>query len=670
MKTRAIIPARYLILTIALMLLPIGQILAADITVDADCSLANAIRSANGEDMVEPMMDCEAGDGIDDESESQTEDESIPGLDTVTIDITGANENMIALDATLAVSSHIVIEGKGFSVNGGGNQVFNVTLGSLTVNDLTMTNGFSIGNGGAISVAGAALTLNNSVVRDSGARGLGGGIYALDSDVTLTDSVISGNATEASAEDYPPVEVVEDDDQTEEGNGDGDAQTATEDEEIESQTESADQVEPTEAPEEADVAEAAGTYGGGLYFAGESSSLVVDRSGVDSNSSPEAGGGIYIASGSAAISNSTISGNSASVDGGGIYNAGESVLKHVTVVGNTAQNGGGIVDASVLQLYNSILSDNTGGDCVGSLNANLGNIIRDNSCNHDGSTADPNLLLLAGLPMYYLPQEDSPAIDAAAAEHCSPLDQRGIDRRPELCDIGAAEYQPGVFSFQIQSAQAALSPGAGGGTDGSPDDGDEEEGEELQPTPTTSNCGDLPGHIIVDGATPSLNCTMLDWAGVNNQTLVNGGALYAVDLYGQVATPVTVCFLHSSGAIVLLDAANSPRNIVPLRTYPDGDKQCASVDREGAAVYMPLEFFTSGAVDEPVWDLSGCTVTATDILNLREGASSDAAKIGNVLKDAALNADKRGTFFYRVNYYGIVGWLSKDYLAFSGRNCY
>ena len=656
---------RYLILTIALMFwLPIGQILAADITVDADCSLANAIRSANGEDMVEPMMDCEAGAGVDDASDTQTEGEVIPGLDTITIDVSGTHEGMIALEAALAVSSHIVIEGKGFSVNGGGNQVFSVTLGSLTVNDLTMTNGFSIDNGGAIAVTGAALTLNNSVVRDSGARGLGGGIYALDSDVTLMDSVISGNATGASAEDYPPVEVVEDEGgEGDEGNGD--AQTASDGQAVESQTENEDQVEPTEEPEE-DLPEVAGTQGGGVYFAGESSSLVMDRSGVDGNSAPEAGGGIYIASGSAAISNSTISGNSAGADGGGIYNAGESVLKHVTVVNNTALSGGGIADTSVLQLYNSILSDNAGGDCAGSLNANLGNIIRDNSCNHDGSTADPNLLPLAGLPTYYLPQEGSPAIDAAVAEYCSPLDQRGIGRLPEFCDIGAAEYESGVFNFQIQSALAALSPGGGGGSGSSSDD---DEGVELEPTPASSNCSDLPGHIIVTDYTPSLNCKMLDWAGVGNQLLVNGGALYAVDLFGWLETPLTVCFLHDSGTIVFLDAANSPRNIVALRTWTDGDKQCASVDREGSAVYMPLEFLTSGAIAEPIWEISDCSVTTTDILNLRQEPSISSQKMATVLSGRRLNADQRATFYYRVNYFGITGWLSKDYLTFSG-SCY
>lgn len=639
---------RHLILAVALLLLlPIGQTLAADITVDADCSLANAIRSANGDELVEPMADC-AHDHDEDE-EAQAADGEIIELHRIMIDVSGTEDGTITLDETLSVRAHILIDGSGFSINGGGNQIFNVTFGSLTANDLNMSNGFSVENGGAIAVSGSTLTLNNSAVRDSGARGFGGGIYALDSDVTLTDSVVSGNATAASAEDYPAMEVEEEDDgetdtsQTVEADTEGEAQTANEEEVV--------------------LPDVEGTSGGGVYFAGDANSLVIDRSGVDSNSSTASGGGIYIASGSATISNSTISGNSATEDGGGIYNAGASILTHVTVVGNTAANGGGLVDNSLLQLYNSLLSDNAGGDCAGSLNANLGNLIHDSSCNHDGLTAEPMLLLLAGSPAYYLPQEGSPVIDAALAEYCSPLDQRGIDRAPESCDIGAAEYRDGIFNFQIQSALAALTPGEGGGSSAS----EEEEEEEAAATAMPSNCGDLPGHIIVTDYTSSVFCKTMDHVGIGNELLVNNGAIYAVDIFGWVAAPLTVCFQHDSGAIVLLDAANSPRNIVPLTTWTDSDKQCATVDRVGSAVLMPLTFFTSGVIPELVWDLAQCSVTTTDILNLREGPSTDTAILANVLNDVTLSADRRNIAFYRVNYYGIIGWLSKDYLSFSGR---
>ena len=677
MNKSQLLVTRIIILALALVLLPAAQALAADITVDADCSLANAIRSANGEDMVEPGIDCEAGDA------GQVEGVDLPGLDTITIDISGASDGTIALDATLAVSSHIVIQGKGNSIDGGGNQIFNINGGSLATYDLTMSNGFSIENGGAIAVSSGALSLNNSAVRSSGARGLGGGIYALDSDVTLTDSVVSGNATDASGEDYQPAQVAQleaeltAETQAAESEeiiqaeaqhaAEGEAQAET------SVIDEAQQAEATEAPtstpeptptqevlEEVVLPVVEGTSGGGIYFAGASNTLVIERSGVDSNTTPTSGAGIFIASGSAAISNSTISSNTATGDGGGIHSEGDVALTHVTVYGNSAANAGGIADDSILQLYNSILANNTGGDCEGSLNANLGNLIRDLSCNHDGLSSDPMLLLLAGSPAYYLPQELSPAIDAGVAAHCSPLDQRQITRQAETCDIGAAEFQAGAFSFQIQSALAALTPGGGGS--GIPA---VETATQPEP-PAESICKDLPEHIIVTGYTPSVQCKAVDHDGIGNALLVEGGAIYAVDIFGYIVDPLTVCFQHESGGIVLLDAANSPRNIVPLWITTENDMPCAEVDREGTAVLMPLEFFTSGAVPQPIWNLEGCTVTTTDILNLREGPSTASRILANVLNDVTLVADQRAMQFYRVDYYGITGWLSQDYLWFSG----
>ena len=81
----------------------------------------------------------------------------------------------------MSVTSNIVIEGEGLVIDGAGNQVFNVTAGSLTANNLNITGGWTDENGGALAVSNARVTLSNSVVRDSGAKGKGGGIYAIDS---------------------------------------------------------------------------------------------------------------------------------------------------------------------------------------------------------------------------------------------------------------------------------------------------------------------------------------------------------------------------------------------------------------------------------------------------------------------------------------------------------
>ncbi|MCE2473198.1 MAG: SH3 domain-containing protein [Anaerolineae bacterium] len=664
MKTPRFTTVKTICLALLLLLVPVGQALAGDIYVDEDCSLQNAVRAANEEAMVAPLNSCEAGiaaDGIAQVDENGAD--LPPGSDKITIRIAGTDEGIITLDGALDVTTHIVIDGSGYVIEGDGNQIFDVTAGSLTVSNLTMNGGWSDDNGGAITVDGASVKLVNSVVRGSGARELGGAIYAVDSDLTIIESAVSGNATGVLTKPEAPAETSADDSSA------GTSQVVdVEVIEASVQAESVDEV--AEASSEEPITW--DTSGGGIYFNGADNRLTIDRSGLDTNVSLNHGGGLYIAAGSATITNSTFSGNAAGGEGGALYNAGDSELTHVTVVFNSAADVGGIVNLASLELYNSIVADNAGGDCSGTLNALIGNLIRDLSCSHDGLSDDPMLLLLGGAPAYYVPQDGSPAIDAASADHCLANDQRGISRDAATCDIGAAEYEQGVFGFQIQSALAVLTPGSGGSgasPEGDADIDDEaEEAIEVLPAPIPSNCPDLPGHIRIAGHTngSNVNCRHLGYSGLGSQILVDGGALHAVNIFGWVAKPISACFQHHSGAIVLLDTAKSPREIVPLRTSTEFGWQCAQVDRIGTVVLMPPEFFTSGLIPEPIWSLSECTVTTVDILNLRAQPRADSEVLANVLNDVTMTAEAHANRFYRVNYYGIVGWLSMDYLSFAG----
>ncbi len=661
MKTPSFISMRYIcIAMLALLLMPIGQALAADITVDADCSLRNAFLSANEQEMVEPLAACEAGD-IDD-GNSQVDDDGVEipaGQDTITIDVGGTVEGVITLDATLTVTSNIVIEGRGMVIEGAGHQVFMVTAGSLTANNLNIRGGWTETNGGAIAVSNAAVRLNNSVVSGSGAKALGGGIYALNSDLSLINSVVNSNATGVLTKPEAPAPA-ETDDSGSDNNGGTDNNDGTAQSVKSEQTQSTAQ---TEAIEEAITWD---TYGGGLYFEGENSSLTIEKSGLDTNASHSSGGGLYIASGNATITNSTISGNTSAGDGGGVFSAGDATLTHVTVVENSAGYTGGIVDAATLLLYNSILTDNEGGDCAGTLNATIGNLIGDLSCGHDGLRDDPKLLLLGGAPAYYLPQPGSPALDAASPDHCLLADQRGIDRAPDSCDIGAAEYQKGVFEFQIQSALAILSPPDPGGGAEADEEAQAPPEPVLPPTPVPSTCSQMPPNIVMSGYQNGTACKVVNAAGVGNQTVIDFGFYQAVDIFGDLSSTVKACFQHGPSIIILLDAANSPRNIVPLSARLEDGMVCADITRAGTVVLMPVTFSGSGLVPAPSWDLGGCTVTTTAILNLRSEPNSSSSIIGNVLNEVQLTADRKANNYYRVNYYQIIGWLSADYLSKSG----
>ena len=73
----------WLFLVTAFLLLPFGRAFAADITVGEDCSLYNAILSANGEEQIEPLNSCEDGDEAVDETQT--------GTDTITLDFSSSD---------------------------------------------------------------------------------------------------------------------------------------------------------------------------------------------------------------------------------------------------------------------------------------------------------------------------------------------------------------------------------------------------------------------------------------------------------------------------------------------------------------------------------------------------------------------------------------------------
>ena len=196
--------------------------------------------------------------------------------------------------------------------------------------------------------------------------------------------------------------------------------------------------------------------GGGLYNDGQVS---IGHSLFERNTAVETGAGIEN-SGVLTLSNSTLSGNiTAILSGAAILNSDTLVLDYVTIAENSGvTTGGGAVFSgpNTVTISNSIIANNTGGDCslpsTGTtiLEANLDS---DGSCagfTHSGAT--PMLGPLAdngGYPKTHALLPGSPALDAATGA-CLPDDQRA-EPRPggAACDLGAYEAQlpalvPGV----------------------------------------------------------------------------------------------------------------------------------------------------------------------------------------------------------------------------------
>ena len=410
------------------------------ITVDGNCSLANAIRSAEGIDQVEESTDT---DGNDDCEAGAAPDE------TASPPATGDDIILLTTNVTLAaalpsITSAIHIDGGGHTVSGDGQyQVLNADGSQLSISDLTITEGLSANEGGGIYISGGSLHISDSIVMNSGASDVGGGIYAIDSDVDIADTEISGNMTIKShgggiyfisSTGLNTFDVV---------GATFKKNMATED-------------------------------GGAIKTAG--GIVTIDKSTFVENEADE-GGAIESSQTTLDITNSTFSNNSAR-EGGGLSSFSSFVtLTHTTWAYNSAaEQGGGIAIigwTGNFKIRNTLITDSaSGGDCHSGPNPDImleftGNFIQDGSCTpepaesqavaseggvieaeaqHDDED-DPIEIIPAGInalsgnPPHHPLQLGSPAIDNADPAYCL-LDDQPQTARPQYgnCDIGAYEY--------------------------------------------------------------------------------------------------------------------------------------------------------------------------------------------------------------------------------------
>jgi CSLREA domain-containing protein len=418
---------------------------------DGDCSLREAISSANGDFSFD---DCEAGNGAD---------TIILPAGTYIFDpalgATGDNSNNTG-DLDILGDLTIIGAGRADTIidADGHDRVFNIiTNADVTMTGLTITGGDPRGDhGGGIYVVSGSLSLTNVRVTGNTTGGTslfsGGGIAfaASGTPLTIFRSRIDNNSALSV------------------GGG------------IHMSNGSSLTVDYSRVEENA----AAGAGGISSHVP-----MLITNSSITGNSttSNPSGGGGMTSSGGLTRVNSTVSGNSALGSGGGLVvgSGSSAALFNVTISDNIANadsditgSGGGIRIASgTVSFQNTIIAGNQNNagsgtihpDCSGTFDSLDYNLIEETTgCTLNGQTAhnltgvDPLLepLDLTGLGTFThkLPA-GSPAIDAGDSSGCEDqngddltIDQRGFVRpvngnaSPDVvCDIGAYE---------------ALSPGA------------------------------------------------------------------------------------------------------------------------------------------------------------------------------------------------------------------
>ncbi|MYD09445.1 MAG: LysM peptidoglycan-binding domain-containing protein [Chloroflexi bacterium] len=328
---------------------------AANISVDEDCSLSEAIHAANNDHEFDR---CTAGDG--DDTITLTGDITLSGrLPTITTDMT--------------------IDGSNFTVSGDDSTaIFSISDATVTLQNITITNGRTGARGGAIHVDRGTLILRNAVVKDSWAGDAGGGIYASNSTVNIYGSQIKDNTAMRSG-------------------GAGlyfTSESSVHTLNIEELSSFSGNV--------------ASQDGGAVRVAGGIAEF--DKSSFTDNQADE-GGVIEIWNGRLKIENSTLSGNHARE--GGAINAGadsdfttEVTIIHVTMANNTADERGASIaitgSQATLSIGNTIIAGETAegvtqchpGVSEYSVIAWVMNAISDNSCpllvEEEDATATPS----------------------------------------------------------------------------------------------------------------------------------------------------------------------------------------------------------------------------------------------------------------------------------------
>ena len=269
---------------------------------------------------------------------------AISGTDTITFDAAVFNPGTITLTADLPqVTTTIVIDGDGTIIDGdGAHRPFYITAsGNLTLNSLTVQNGYA-DNGGGIWNSGILMVQNGSTISGNLAVS-GGGIWNAGTLTVQNASVISDNSSTLNSCDPSCL----------------------------------------------------GGTGGGIYNEGIAT---INASTISSNKTYWAGGGIW-SSGTLTVDDSSITDNRTISDhatnGGGISNyiGGTLIVQNgSTVSSNTASDGGGIQNegGTLIVDASSINSNATVNGAGGGINNYAGSGWATTATVRNGSTVSGN----------------------------------------------------------------------------------------------------------------------------------------------------------------------------------------------------------------------------------------------------------------------------------------
>ncbi|WP_162909333.1 Calx-beta domain-containing protein [Aggregatilinea lenta] len=166
-------------------------------------------------------------------------------------------------------------------------------------------------------------------------------------------------------------------------------------------------------------------------------------------------------------------------------------------------------------------------------------------------------------------------------------------------------------------------------------------------------------------------------AEVGKPDVLGRGVLQAVDVFALYQDGTSTQFFNNSisvclqgeGAFLYLDATAAPRTVVELPVVVRDGYTCAIVPNAGTVVLVNGTASMTNAIPANsgfTTSLTGCMVTTRYILNLREQPGETSAVIRMLPYNVTLTAFERMDNWFYVDYEGLRGWVSANYVTPQG----
>lgn len=183
-------------------------------------------------------------------------------------------------------------------------------------------------------------------------------------------------------------------------------------------------------------------------------------------------------------------------------------------------------------------------------------------------------------------------------------------------------------------------------------DADEQRAAVIEPA-RVQTCTHLPESIVVIGFGAYTQCQHVPMAGIGRMDLIDLGVGGAADIWHILPSSVDVCF-RQPGYLVFLDAAYSPRKLMPLLSFELDGMTCGRIDRAGTIVLLHAPYVFESPPGSP---LTGCLIKLTETLFLRAGPAGEI--IGLVWTNSEVPAFEINGDWYKIEFEGRTGYVSR-----------